>query len=291
MTPYESAGTPRPWGWRQALAPAAGLWLLTAAGAAELGHASWLRPGPIWTRLGDLPEPGRTALAATAVMLLWAAAGLAATATGRLVEWLWLRPGWGRLGEPVLRRRRARWDDACDEVDTALAAAQAPGAGPAERIALQRAAARRNGIALAPPRCPGWMADRMAALELRVANEYGLDLATAWPRLWLLLPPPARDDIRRARAGWDDSMLWGAWALWFGVLGLLWWPVLVPAAAVLVWSRRRARAALDTLAHLAESTIDVHGIELARKLGLATDQDRLEPHIGRMITIVTRKGV
>ncbi|MEU8001318.1 hypothetical protein AB0B66_09190 [Catellatospora sp. NPDC049111] len=286
MTPYETAGTPRPTGWRHVLTPAAGLWLLAAALTAEFGQV----PVTGLPLPGGLDRAERAGLVGVAALLAWAAIGAAAAATTRLVEWACLRPDWGRAGSFVLIRRQDRWRAADDLAEDARNAARAAGDESPQHRLFHEAMARRNAIALLPPVNPGWMADRVTALQQRVTGQYGLDLPSAWPRLWLLLPASVRDDVIRARAGWDDAMLWAAWGLWFGLLGFAWWPLLPPAAVVLLWSHRRARVSLDTLAHLVESVVDVHGADLARKLGLPVDDGVLDPRTGRLIGIITRKG-
>ncbi|MEV7373368.1 hypothetical protein AB0O51_21170 [Streptomyces sp. NPDC090301] len=55
----------------------------------------------------------------------------------------------------------------------------------------------RNQIALTRPARPTWMGDRLIAADARGHRTYRIDLVSAWPRLWLLLPDTAHAESRR----------------------------------------------------------------------------------------------
>ena len=62
-------------------------------------------------------------------------------------------------------------------------------------------AAERNRIAIAKPTRPTSMGDRIAAADERVHNQYGVDLQSWWPRLWLILDDATRVELRAAPYG------------------------------------------------------------------------------------------
>ncbi|WP_212843231.1 hypothetical protein [Catellatospora sp. IY07-71] len=291
MAALELLGPPRPYEWRRALSVPGALWVCCAVAGSVLGQAGAVRvaalTGPLRRAVTDPPVLAAWVIA---LLLAWAVAGTAALAGGRLVERLWLRRDWGRIGAALLRRRTRRWSAACAAAEAARAVAVAPGATAADLAAFHHTAARRNRLAMAEPSCPGPLADRMAALERRVDGQYALDLPAAWPLLWLLLPGPVRDDVRGARARWEAATVWAAWGVLFLLLVPVWWPAALPGLLLCWWGRHLAGAALDELARLTEAAVDVHGLDLARKLGVAQDQPTFEPCLGRAVTAVARKG-
>lgn len=288
-----------PAGWRRPLGPVGLLWVVTATAAAVLGQRGWHRVDRLDHAVAEtsawLGRHGWPAAVVAAVLLVtaWAAAGLLSLAGGRILEYLWLVPGWGRPGAAFRDRRRARWTRAATAAETARAAAVAgPVDGrPGQLVTFREQSRRRNRVALAEPERPGWMADRIAALETRVAGQYGIDLATVWPRLWLILPESAKQDLRAARVRWGDATTWAAWGLLFSAVGAGWWPSLAIGGGLLGAGWLRARAALDGLANLIEAAVDVHAAELARRLAVALPPDgRVDHHTGQIITSLVRKG-
>ncbi|HZN76492.1 MAG TPA: hypothetical protein VFC00_33100, partial [Micromonosporaceae bacterium] len=166
--------------WRRFVEPAAVLWLVAGAGAIR------------WGRL-DLCQNLRDAAAGqvleniAALALLTAAGVIVVDLLAWAVRQVWL----GRavpwpLSTLLLRRRRRRWHAAGHGIDPA-----------ADPEAVQRFARRRTRIALTEPQSPTWIGDRIMAASTRVRNAYGLDLPSAWPRLWLLLPDAGRAELRR----------------------------------------------------------------------------------------------
>ncbi|GAA1620060.1 hypothetical protein ACFQY4_24575 [Catellatospora bangladeshensis] len=291
MAALEPLGPPRPYEWRRALSVPGALWVCCAVVGSVLGQADALRfaalAGPLRRAATDPPVLAAWVIA---LLLAWAVAGTAALAGGGAVERLWLRQDWGRLGAALLRRRGRRWSAACAATETARGIALAPGATAADLAAFRNAAARRNRLALAEPTCPGPLADRMAALERRVDGQYALDLAAAWPLLWLLLPAAVRADVREARVRWEAAAGWAAWGVLFLLLVPVWWPAVLPGLLLCGWGRQLAAPAVDELARLTEAAVDVHGIELAHRLGVALDQQTLEPRGGKAVTAIARKG-
>lgn len=255
-------GTPA-WSVRRALL-AGLLWLAIAAA----GHAGRLHHVLATATTRELVvSAGGLLLGAIMIGLISQAAGLA-------IGTLWLGR-WGRLGRPLAERRLRRWRAA----DEAAIAAERAG----DAAAFLAATSRRNRIALAEPQRPTWMGDRVAALESRVLDGYGLDMASAWPRLWLLMSDSVRAEHRRARDSWHQAGTLSAW----GVLCLAlaaWWPAAVAAAAALAAGLYWGRSAVSVLATLAEAQVDVQGAHLFEAVRPVSPED------GRLVTARFRKG-
>lgn len=276
------------WAWMLALPGL--LFLAAAATAATLGQshaldAARLEAGAAGLARGLARDPV-TWLAAVA--LAAAAAGLVARAAGAGVERLWYANRPRFLTVPLADRRRRRWHAA----DRALCqaerlATETPAAHAARRAALAQA---RNRIALCEPARPTWIADRLRGAGVRVRNQYGFDLGFAWPRLWLLLPEPARAELRAARNALAAAAVEVGWSLMWLALGVRWWPAAVAGAAVGADGWLRARAAAAALADLAEAAADLHGGTLAAALGIDRPAGPVTTDVGRAIDERLRKG-
>ncbi|MFI6277285.1 hypothetical protein [Streptomyces sp. NPDC050988] len=222
-----------------------------------------------------------------AILLVTAGAMLLAQAVAVPVELAccgaW--PGWARpLARRLTERRSRRWSQAHERVR-----AVTPAEGE-HRPSRDELVAARNAICLVPPGCPTWTGDRLRAAEVRVRNEYGLDLSSCWPRLWLVVPDTVQEAVRTGRDGFSAAMLTGAWAVLYLALAPLWWPAAAFAAVLCVVSWWRARTSATALADLAEAVVDVHAIDLAVALRVKTPHDRVTPDIGHLITERLRKG-
>lgn len=251
------------WSVRRALL-AGLLWLAIVGG----GHAALVR------RVLATATERELVVSAAGLLLAAIMIGLTAQAIGLVIAELWLGR-LGRLGRPLTERRLRRWRAA----DEAVAAAEQADDADAFLVATSR----RNRICLAEPRRATWMGDRIAALESRVLDGYGLDMASAWPRLWLLLSDSVRGEHRRAQDAWQQACALCAW----GVLCLPlagWWPAAVVAVAALIVGWRWGRAAVSALATLAEAQVDVQGADLLEAGGPIAPQD------GRLVTARLRKG-
>jgi hypothetical protein len=260
--------------------------------AVVLGHAHALDAGRFVTatvsrvatvRRGDSAGPW---VLVPLLALAACAAALGARFAGGLVRRTWLGqwPAWIRwLTAPLVRRRARRWQSAAD----AYADAVRKEAG---EETIQRLAARRNAIALAPPTRPSWTGDRIAAIDARVFETYELDLGTAWPRLWPLLPDNLRADLRSAGSSFDNAATLAGWALLYAGVGIAWWPGFAIGLACLLTAIHRARDAAAVFADLIEASVDLHGPDLGRALKLAEADQPLTPDLGRRITTTLRKG-
>jgi hypothetical protein len=249
-------------------------------------------------RFGDWGDGSTgTLIVAVVVLVAATAASFLAEQAGALVERWWLAagPSWwvrlsrdGRLGRWRLAKgRRGRWREA----DAAYrAAVDGTADSPADLRSLRgQLASRRNRIALSEPQRPTWIGDRLRVAGERVHHQYGLDLEAAWPRLWLVLPDAAREELRAARAELAAAARLCGWGVLFAVLGVaLWWPALLAAAVLAAKGWREGRAGAETLASLVEASFDVHLSALVAALRPADGP--LPPAIGREITEQLRKG-
>ncbi|MGC7093181.1 hypothetical protein ACPZ19_00805 [Amycolatopsis lurida] len=211
-----------------------------------LGQSRWFDFGSLHTRLaGWSGGTTQTLLVAVIAVGAAAAAGYLARAIGGGVENL-LTGQWSRLGGPLAKyltaRRRQRWDELNDGEHNE----------------------ERNRIALIPPISPTWTGDRLSAPAVRVRQNYGLDLASTWPRLWLLLPDSMREPLSAARTRLDTACALGGWTVLYLALGLRWWPAAVIGVVLAGLTWRRARAAAAGYADLVEATVDVRRDELVR---------------------------
>lgn len=118
---------------------------------------------------------------------------------------------------------------------------------------------RRRRPLLTGEMLPTRVGNILRAAETRPYHRYGLDAVSLWPRMWLVLPDLARQELTGARASLDTSvaaMIWGLGFLLFTPLA--WWTVpvgiAVAAAAVLWWIPARA----EVFADLVEAAFDLY---------------------------------
>ncbi|MFD4247638.1 hypothetical protein ACFWP3_39560 [Streptomyces sp. NPDC058525] len=288
--------------WLTLLVPSGLLFLGLVAAAALLGHGHALDAGLLVRELDALAarpaarSPGVVLLAAAAVVLAGAGVALLVRGVAGSVEALW-NGQWPRPLRPLARclraRRLARWqraDEAHAEalrVKIRLLETEGADAAGIPDTALLNAA--RNRICLVRPDRPVWSADRIRAADLRVHTAYGLDLDSAWPRLWLILPEETRTELRAARAAYTGAAALAAWSVPYLLLALWWWPAAPVAAGIAAVALRRGRAGMDAFAELVEAVVDLHGGDLAERLNADTP-DVFLPETGARITRRLRKG-
>lgn len=253
---------------------------LLYAGAAYvahvLGHTHWWELARVGNRLDALRvdakgQGGGPLLLLTVVVLLTSAtAGLAAQGLGRVVARIGIEP-WGVWPAARLTaRRRRRWHRAHTAYLEALREKARRSAEGLDVVGLDTSGLirARDRICLVKPCSPTWSGDRMGAADTRVLRAYDLDLESAWPRLWLVVPEPVRAELLDAREKVDTSCRLVGWGMLYLLLGAMWWPALVIGMCTLAVAWRRERAALDACATLVEATVDVHGRDLALSLGI-----------------------
>ncbi|MFD5875542.1 hypothetical protein [Streptomyces sp. NPDC060322] len=268
--------------WLNLLVLPGALFLAVAAAGTELGHRRWHDLDRLRTTLDELaarPAMDRTGTAVLLVagaLLAGAAASLAAQFLGSAIQLYWLRSARDPLSYALVDRRRRKWRRRDGELEAAfrratpLAAEEGEGVTvtPRSERRIQALTAARDRVAVREPVRPTWYGDRMQAAADRVHAAYGMDLAALWPRLWLILADPTGQQIRSVRTSFDAAARLIAWAVGYALLALWWWPAALIALGCGVVGRSRARSALDSLAELIEAAVDVHGRELAERVGL-----------------------
>ena len=102
----------------------------------------------------------------------------------------------------------------------------------------------------------------LRAAETWPADKYGLDAVKWWPRLWLLLPDDAREEITQARGQLDASALLWLWSVLF--MSWTWWAWwAAPAGALVAVAAYAATVqAAATFGDLVESAFDVYRVRL-----------------------------
>ncbi|MFE2014493.1 hypothetical protein [Streptomyces sp. NPDC059491] len=297
------------------------LYLAVLSAGSVLGHGHATDHARIAERVDRLAagptadSPGSVLLIASLVLVASAGVSRLAAALGTGIERLWLGDWPGPLrpaGRALTRRRVRRWRAAdvryrqaltaralraAAAEDAALGPLGPPGepdepADPADpdgedTVALN---ARRNLIALTRPARPTWMGDRLISVDARVHGAYRIDLTTAWPRLWLLLPDTALAEIRTSRTALTAAARRAGWGSLYVLPALCWWPAALVVAVVWYSAWRQGRFAVHEFAELVESAVDLHGRDLATALGIPCDE-RLTPAEGLQITRALRKGV
>ncbi|WP_216209058.1 hypothetical protein [Amycolatopsis aidingensis] len=246
-----------------------------AAVAVTLGHGNWADTDLLWRRLTEFTATGggagpqaellRTVVLLIVLLLASVAAGLLARALTGAAESL-LSGRWPfplrTAASALARHRRRRWHRADERGQDA----------------------ERNRIALAEPRCATWTGDRLRAPDVRVYKEYGLDLATAWSRLWLLVPDTTRVPLTEARQRLDEATALGGWAALYLALGTIWWPAAVLGLALALISWRRTRAAAAGYADLVEACVDVHLYDLLDRFHDENGTRPISPQQGKVVT-------
>ena len=110
------------------------------------------------------------------------------------------------------------------------------------------------------------LGNRLRAAETRPDDRYGLDAITCWPRLWLVVPQAAQDEVTAARRALDacaEVWLWAALFCGWGVLS--WWTVPV-GVVVAAGAYRAILAAAGVYAELVVACYDLNRTALYRAL-------------------------
>jgi hypothetical protein len=105
------------------------------------------------------------------------------------------------------------------------------------------------------------------AAELRPYRKYGLDSVVVWPRLWMVLPDAARQELLSARAGLDSAVGAAIWGVLFCAFsGLTPWCALVglAIAGIAIWGWLPARA--EVYGDLLEAAYDLYRAALYQQL-------------------------
>ncbi|MEE1743780.1 hypothetical protein [Streptomyces sp. JV184] len=241
------------------------LWVCTAVLAWHLGWRHAFDPHsalPMLHRLGTGHLAGKTVLVAVSALFVAVGAGIAADGLSTLLRSFWVAPVRSAPSRWLRNVRRERWERADRNMEAVSERALRTGDGSE----IDAAWARRDAISPIHPVHATWIGDRLRENQRRVQRAYGLDLATTWPRLWAVAPDPIRADIGVAQENFANAARIVAWALLYGLLGLLWGPALLVAVGVLYVGARRARSATEVLCQLVESCVDLYAVDLAERL-------------------------
>jgi hypothetical protein len=292
--------------WLNLLVLPGALFLAATAVGTTLGHRHWHDVDRLRTTLDDLAvrpaldRTGTAALLVALVLLTATAASLAAQFLGSAIERCRLRFGRDPFSRARTARRARRWRERDVKLIEAIGHAHHTGTGPDGAVMvpsstlarIQALAEARDRIALREPARPTWYGDRVQATADRVEAAYGVDLAVLWPRLWLILPEPAVRQIQSAHDSFSAAARLTAWAVGYALLACWWWPAALAAVGCAAVARSRARTALDSLAGLIEAAVDVHGRELATRVGLISPDapGRLAYDTGDGMSEVFRKA-
>ena len=299
-----------------------GLLFVTTIGAAVLlGQGRAVDRVPVEEKVSAVAassaahSTGTVVLIAAGVLAACAAAGLAGSLAGRCVELAWTMPGRRWPARLLTHWRRSRWDRAQKrELSSIREAARAafppkgPGpsgaqhqrpAQPPPRARRPRAKevgaaiAARERIGLVAPDRPTWIGDRLRAADQRVYQAYELDLASAWPALWLIVPDAVRTELGTAQDSYSTAARLTGWGVLYGIVGVWWWPALLIGATTAGSGWLRGRRAAAVLAQLVEATVDLYGQGLAEQLGVtgqfSPGKDSLNHMTGAAITARLRK--
>src|SRR5262249_12578436 len=185
----------------------------------------------------------------------------------RVLEGYW--PGWlARWSERRLARMLERksaddadWQRLQRETD-ATEPTRRPRASPA-----QREPRRGPRPVLGGELPPTGVGNILRAAETRPFHRYGLEAVVVWPRLWLVLPDLARQELTGARASLDASVAAAIWGVGFvAFTPLAWWAapagIAVAMASAAWWVPARA----EVFADLVEAAYDLYRSDLYQRL-------------------------
>ncbi|GAA1961896.1 hypothetical protein [Catenulispora subtropica] len=234
----------------------------------------------VWAKDPNLRTVGGTMLLAAAALIGSMAAGLASSALSRVISRIWTTPGRRPPASWFAQWRRSRSRRAKEKADHPLATPEQ----------IRSAIARADRICLIEADRPTWVGDRLRACRLRVERAYGLDLDAIWPRLWLVIPDPTRNEIVAARDAFSSAARLMAWGVLYLPLTIWWWPAALVSGAILVSAQVMTRSSTEVLSELIESAVDLHGRALATQLGRPKSDSPVSVDEGRMLTTQTRKS-
>jgi hypothetical protein len=140
-------------------------------------------------------------------------------------------------------------------------------------------------------RWPGSLGLHMRDVEQRVSDYYQVDLEMLWPRLWLVLAPHVRKELRAVVTAVESATIVGAWGLGYLVLGCWWWPAAVIGVVVLCAGWVLARQRTLDLSALVESAVDIGLRPVARSLGITPPSAASPAEVGLQLAPVLHKRI
>jgi hypothetical protein len=138
---------------------------------------------------------------------------------------------------------------------------------------------------------PTRLGNILRAAERRPYDRYGLDAIICWPRLWLLLPEPAKKELQEARATLNNGVRVFAWSILFLVWTIwAWWAIpcgLLSALFAYCWILDSATVYGD----LIESVFDLYRISLYQSLRFPVPANTADERaIGLQVTEYLLRG-
>ncbi len=114
---------------------------------------------------------------------------------------------------------------------------------------------------------PTRLGNVMRAAQSRPIDKYGLDPVTIWPHLFLVMPETTQKEIIAAANALERAVTVVLCSLLFVVLGpWVWWAAPLGVAVAVLLQRTIVHTAAGTHAELVEAAIDLHRLDLYRKL-------------------------
>ena len=244
-----------------------------AAGSCALAATmtGWHQASAWWARLDAARQVALGVAAAAAVVVLAIIIGTQVVAITRMLEgywrWRWVNATLGRLGRWRENKRRTRLKaDTSSLGDLRLYLAFPPDGYPPDGDPLRHPLPTRLGNALlAAESYPG---DQ---------QRWGIDAVFWWPRLYLIMPDSARNQVDDARASLDQLVVLTMLSAAFGVVslalscaGLNLWVGVTSGIGALLLSRSSylsAVTAAGVFGELVRSSYDLFRGDLLAKLG------------------------
>lgn len=196
----------------------------------------------------------------------------------RLLEGYW--PGsLGWLRQRMVERQNHKLDEA-KTTSLTLLQKGLPNLTADEEDAFVRADSRlRHAPHNGKQRMPTTLGNILRASERRPRDRYGLETLVCWPRLWVLLPEQAREDVSATRAGLDAAIrvfIWGLlFALWTGVA---WWAAPI-GVFVALYAYRWSLTQAETYGDLLEAAFDLYRFALYEALRWPLPKDSSDEKI------------
>jgi hypothetical protein len=114
---------------------------------------------------------------------------------------------------------------------------------------------------------PTCLGNRLRAAEDYAWRRYGLAIGVLWPRLWLVMPERAQNEIISARGRLDTAVRLVVWSLLFVIWSAwAWWWVLPLAAVGAIWGYLQALQAAGVYGELLRTAFDLYRFALYESL-------------------------
>jgi hypothetical protein len=199
----------------------------------------------------------------------------------------WLEGYWPAWLEPVRARLVRRITNAADRDAAAmqeLEREQRPDSRLDQRLRRLPSVAERY--------MPTVLGNLVRAAQTRPIDKYGIDPVAIWPHLFLVIPEPTQKEITAAVSALERAVMAVFWCVLFVVLTpWVWWAAPLGIAAAVLLQRTVVHGAAKTHAELIEAAIDLHRLDLYRKLRWPLPANPAEePELGRQLVSYLRYG-